>query len=817
MNSLLQDLRYATRTLAKSPGFTAAAVLTLALGIGGNSAIFSVVHAVLLRSLPFSEPDRLVQIAERRSTSRTSNIPVSGHEYKAWAEENHTLESIAFYGYDTLNLTTGGEPQSVAAIRVTSGFLPLMGLQTALGRGFAPGEDQADTRVVVLSESLWRRRFGADSNIVGRAINLNDQNYTIIGVSKPVAKSLEPDLWLPINLPLEIQRMGKHSSVVVGKLKAGVTVAQAQADLDVIAGNLARKFPNDNTDHNVKVIPMHEAIVGDVSNALWVLFGAVGFVLLIACVNVANLLLARAASRNREIAIRTALGAGRWRLVRQFLTESVLLSLLGGGLGLLLAMWLTDLFPTIKAVRIPLLEGARVDGTVLAATFGFSLLTGMLSGIAPAISSSRPKLSRWLNEGSRMSAEPGRRRLGGVLVASEVALAVVLLLGCGLMMRGFLALMNVDPGFNPRNVLVVQLVLPGSKYATAQARRMFFDRLVESIQSVPGVVAVGGTSNLPLGTSDNWMPIGIVGRPDPPPGQVPYAQTRVVTADYFRAMAIPLRAGRFFNASDARISLPLIRWFPTQPKYPDFDKSQPAPVAIISEMAVKQFFPNQDPIGRQIRVLFSPPLTIVGVVGDVHHNGLAERTYPNVYISYAQEPWAYQTLAVRVSGDPLQQIGAVRDRVRAMDGALPISVTPMLEVYSDSVGQQRFYVALISVFGGLALLLAVVGIFGVVSYSVTQRIREIGVRMALGAQRADILKLIVGRGMAPTIIGVGVGVAVAAFLTRFIEKLIFNVNPVDPATFIGVCLLLTGVAALACYVPARRATKVDPMVALRYE
>jgi putative ABC transport system permease protein len=814
MNGFLQDLRYGWRTLAKSPGFTVVAVLTLALGIGATSSIFSLINAVLLRPLPFKDPGRLVAVWERRASSNDANLPISAHEFAAWRDQSRSFEGLAIIQGAGFNLTGAGEPASISASLVSADCLSVLGVSPLLGRTFLPGEDQAGSNnVVVLNEGLWKRRFGSDPEIVGKTVSLNDQSCTVVGVYPSV--DFMPDACLPINMPGEVQKVGKHSHQVIGRLKPGVTLEQAQVEMAQIAEQLEREFPDNNVGHGVQLVSLHEDAVGDVRRALLVLFGAVGFVLLIACANVANLLLSRAAARQKEIAIRTALGAQRVRLIRQLLTESCLLAAMGGGVGLLLALWIVDLLPKIKAVSIPRIDRVHVDGQVLAVTIGLTLLTGIITGLAPALRSSRQNLIQSMNEGTRTSAGAGRRRIGSLLVVVEVALALVLLVGGGLMVNSFVHLLSVDPGFNPHNVLRMDLSLPGPRYPSPQQQIRFYEELMGRIKTLPGVEVVGATTQTPLSPGDNWSFFSIEGRPAPAPGQESNAAIRSVSADYFRAMRISLRNGRFFTEADARIALPVMRWFEQQPYPEHYNESQPVPAIIINETMARMFFSGEDPLGKRIRVVASPWLAIVGVVGDIRHTGLNTRPNPEIYMSDLQQPSGSLAVMVRTSGDPLTLATAVREQVMAVDKDQPVAITTMDQIFSDSVGGQRFNMLLLSIFGALALGLAVVGVFGVINYSVAQRTQEIGIRIALGAQRRDIFRLVVGQGMVLAFLGVGVGLVGAFALTRLISGLLFGVSPSDPLTFLVVSLLLTSVALLASYIPARRAMKVDPMVALR--
>jgi len=822
METLWQDLRYGSRMLAKNPGFTAVAVVTLALGIGANSSIFSLINAVLLRPLPFKEPDRLVMIWERRASSNDANLPVSGHEFVGWRDHSDSFEKMAIIEPSGFNLTGAGDPTAIAALKVSADFFSVLDVTALLGRTFSPGEDQLGKNpIAILNAGFWKTRFGSDPDIVGKTVTLSDQKYTVIGVMQRRCVGAwgnsDPDVWLPIDLPAEARRVGKHGNTVIGRLKPDVTLDQAQADLAQVAGQLEQQYPNTNVGHAVQVISLHENNVGNVRPALVVLFGAVGFVLLIACANVANLLLSRAASRQKEIAIRTALGAPRVRLIRQLLTESCLLATMGGSVGLLLALWLIDLMPKLKAVNIPRIEQAHLDGSVLAVTIGLSLLTGIITGLAPALRSSRQTLNQSMSEGTRTSAGPGRRRIGSVLVIAEVALALILLAGGGLMVRSFVRLLNVDPGFDPHNVLRADLSLPGARYSKPEQQARFYGQLIERIKTLPGVEVASATTQTPLSPGDNWSFFSVEGRPAPAPGQEIYAAMRSVSSDYFRAMKVPLKKGRFFNEGDARIALPVMRWFEQQPYPQHYDDPQPVPAIIINETFARRFFPDEDPLGKRMRIIASPWLTVVGVVGDIRHTGLQTLPNPEMYLFDLQEPSGSMAVMIRTAGDPLMLAAAVREQVAALDQDLPVAITTMDQIRSDSVGGQRFNALLLGTFAALALGLAVVGVFGVINYSVAQRTHEIGVRIALGAKRTDIFKLVVGQGMVLALLGVGIGLVGAFALTRLISGLLYGVSPTDFGTFAVVSLLLAGVALLASYIPARRAMNVDPMVALRYE
>ncbi|HSE25469.1 MAG TPA: ABC transporter permease [Pyrinomonadaceae bacterium] len=812
---MLRDLKYAVRVLLKKPTFTVVAIITLALGIGANTAIFSVVNAVLLRPLPFKEPDRLAIVWERRANSGEANLPVSGHEFAAWSERAKSFEAITMLQPDGLNLTGRGDAASLTAAHVTSQFFNVLGVPPRLGRGFLPGEDESNAKVVVLGEKLWNQRFGSDVDVINQNITLNDQSYTVVGVMPTL--ELMPDLLLPIDLRGEVQKVGKHSHQVLARLKPGVSFQQAQADVAQVSKQLEQEFAQANAGHGVQVIPLHKDITGSAQLALFTLLGAVGFVLLIACANVANLLLTRAASRQREMAIRTALGAARWRLVRQSLIESLLLSLMGGGLGLLTTFWLVDAFSKITAVNLPRLNQVNIDTRVLFATLGFSLVTGLLTGIVPAWRNSEPRLAQWIGEGTRGSMSGRVRKIGNSLAVIEVALAVVLLVSGGLMLRSFVQLVRVNPGFDPHHVLRLDLGLSGLRYKEPQQQRAFYEELITELRGLPGVESVGATTQTPLSPGDNWSAFAIEGRPAPPPGQQQQAATRAVSNEYFQTLHIPLKSGRFFSDSDARVALPLMRWFDQQPFPAHFDDPQPAPAAIINETMAKLYWPNEDPIGKRLKIISSPWITVVGVVGDVHHTGLGTVPNPEIYLSHLQEPQTLLAVMIRTSVDPMQLATAARERVRLLDKDQPVTVTTMEEIFSQSVAGQRFNALLLGVFAALALILATIGIFGVINYSVAQRTHELGIRIALGAQRSDVFKLVIGQGLALALVGVGLGAAGAFAATRLLRGLLFGVSPTDALTFVIVSALVIAVALFACYLPGRRAMKVDPLEALRYE
>ncbi|MFL6276630.1 MAG: ABC transporter permease [Blastocatellia bacterium] len=802
MDSLLKDIRYGARMLTRNPAFTAVAVIALALGIGANAALFSVVNAVLLRPLPFADPDRLVMIRETK-LPQFPEFSVSPGNFLDWQKQNTVFERMVAMGGTSFNLVDGGEPERLQGMRVSDGFLDILGAQPALGRGFLAEEDQPGHNfVVILSHGLWQRRFGGDANILNRAITLNGQSYTVIGVMPPSFRVMDrpADLWAPIAFTAQqAQQHGSHYLSVFGRLKPGVTVEQARTEMSAIANRLAEQYPDSDAGWNVMVVPLLEYAVRSIKLALYVLLGAVGFVLLIACANVANLLMARASSRQKEIAIRTALGAGRWRIIRQLLTESVLLALVGGGVGLLLAVWGKDLLLSLAPEDLPRMREASLDGWVLAFTAGITLLTGIIFGLVPALQASRPNLNETLKDAGRGSTEGGRRHLfRSVLIVMEVATALVLLVGAGLLIKSFMRLQQVDPGFNPDNALMVKIALPQKKYTTPEQGGAFYKQLLEKVAALPGVEAVGASCVLPL-DDDFVLGFDIQGRPPYAPGDEPNTNYYSVSPDYFKAMSIPLRRGRLFN---------------------DHDIKDAPRVAVINETMAKKYFPDEDPIGKRINVTMGPTTyrEIVGIVGDVKHYGLDRDTPPETYEPYMQQPMSSMSLVVRTPAEPTSLSAAIRGEVLSLDKEQPVSsIKPLTQLVSASIAQQRFAMLLLGVFAAVAMLLASVGIYGVMSYAVTQRIHEIGIRMALGASSRDVLRLVVGHGMKLALIGVALGLSIAFLVTRIMATLLFGVSATDLMTFTVFSVSLTAVALVACLVPARRALKVDPMVALRYE
>jgi putative ABC transport system permease protein len=813
---LWQDLRFGARMLVKNPGFTLIAILTLAFGIGANTAIFSVVNGVLLRPLEFKDPDRLVIV--RTHDAREIGGGLSGTsmpDFREWRARNNVFEGLAAVSIDNFNLTGEGYPEQVNGGRVTTNTFRLFGVEPRLGRTFTSAEEQwGEHRVVMLSHGLWESRFAADPGAVGKTMSINGEPYTIMGVMPKnfdLDRDPRTDLWVPLAFEpgSSWNTRANYYLAVIGRMKQSVTLAQAQREMDRVSSQLAGE-PEGDKRISARVDPLHELAVSGVSQGLLALLVAVGCVLLIACANIANLLLARAAARQKEMAVRAALGARRGRMIRQLLAESLLLGAIGGAFGLLLAYWGQGSLIALAPAGLPRLNYIRVDGQVLAFTLGVSFLTSLLFGLLPALQATRVDLRNALQEGGRSATGGGRGgRVRNLLVASEVALALVLLTGAGLLIKSLYRLQQVSPGFQTEQVLTMLVPLPQTKYPQPERVLAFYQEATARIAQLPGVVAVGATSCLPYGGGGWNKNLSIEGRPPAASmEQVPSVSYRHITPDYFRALGVPLRAGRYFAESDA---------------------AQAPSVAIVNEAIVEQFFPNENPIGKVIRMgppehlvgWLARPLTIVGVVGDVRNWGLNQPVLTEVFIPHAQgadDPQRTMYLAVKTSSDPMNLANAVRDQIRAMDKELPVTgIATMEQRLGESLGEARFNTFLLAIFAAVALVLAAIGIYGVVSYSVTQRTHEIGIRMALGAPVSSILKLVLGHSLAITLLGVIAGLAGAWGLTRFLDSLLFGVSPTDTVIFCGMPLLLVVIAMLASYLSARRATKVDPVTALRRE
>jgi len=804
MELLLQDVRYAVRLLFKRPLFATVAVVTLALGIGANTAIFSVVDAVLLAPLAYPEPDRLMMIWAINSSSNADQQPASVPDFDDLKEQSQTFDEIAASRSQAFNLTDGDEPERVGGARVSVNMFSALAVKPVVGRDFLESEGLAGAEpVVILSHSLWQQRYGSDPAIVGRALNIDGKSYTVVGV---LPKGIhypaqDTDLYVPfIPQPNEIVR-GARFLRVIGRLKKNVSPAEARAEMETIAGRVAVAYPATNTGWGIYLVPLHEQIVGRVRPALIVLLSAVGCVLLIACANVANLLLARAAARSSEFAIRAALGASRRQLVRQLLTESLVLSALGGVFGLLLAVWGVPFLTGISAASIPRVESIGINLRVLGFTAIVSLVTGAVFGLAPALRSSGKQLTDALREGRRGSTGSIlHQRLLSALVVSEVAIAMVLLVVAGLMIRSFLSISSVAPGFNPKGVITLGVGLPLSRYPGLQQQAIFYDKLVAQIRTLPGVESAASVIRLPMLGFNASTGFTVQGKPVQQ-GTEPNADYRAVTDDYFRTMNIPLLKGRDFTVRD----------------------SKDAPDAmIINEMLAERFFPGEDPVGKRIQIFPDPTRwrEIVGVVGNVKLLGLDAETNPTIYVPYSQNPYPNALrnvfLVARTSSDPKSLVASIRSELRSLDKDIPVSqVQTMEEVISGSLAQRRLSMSLLIVFAALAALLSAVGIYGVMAYIVAQRTHEIGIRMAMGAEQKDVIKMVLGDGAKLTLAGIGVGLTVAVGLTRFLQSLLYQVSATDAVTYASIALLLSVVALLASYIPARRAAKVDPMEALR--
>jgi predicted permease len=805
LEDFAKDVRYALRTLAKSPGFTAVAVLTLALGIGANTAIFSVANAALLRPLPYKDADRLVMLwsTKPREGWRGQASPL---DFIAWRQESHSFDSLAAIRPYSFTLTGRGEPVKLFGGAISAGFFETLGIAPQLGRTFTPAECRPGAdRVALIGRGLWQESLGSNPGVIGRSIRLNDELFTVIGVM-PDALQFPVDglkVWVPLALN-ESRPDDRHNLFVVGRLKEKRSVGEAQVGVATIAARLEREFPQSHAGYRAAVIPLRESFAGSVRPALRVLFGAVALVLLIACANVASLLLARASARTWELGLRAALGATQWRLTRSMLVESVLLALAGGALGVALAGWGVQLLLASVPAGLPLpsyLRTITVDSHVVGFTLVLSLMTGVLFGVLPALRASRVDPNTTLKEGEgRTTAGLHQGRLRSTLIVAELALTIILLVGAGLLMQTAVRLQRTDPGLRPDHVLVMDVSLPAAGYHEPQQKVAFYRETLERVRALPGVRQAGLVNDLPMRgwTSFNFT---IEGRPAPPPGEVPEALERVVSPGYFQAMAIPLLRGRTFSDNDG----------PTTP-----------PVAMVNQALVNRYLRGVDPVGHRIRPggpeSSAPWYRIVGVVGDVRQLGIDAGPKPEFYKLYAQDPWPEMTLAVRTESDPMGLAVAVKEQIWTADPNLPIfGVARMTQVLSDSLWPSRILASLEGTFAILALIMASVGLYGVISQAVTLRQHEFGVRLALGAEPAQILRLVLSQGLKLILVGLGIGLLGAAALTRSLSALLHQVSPTDPWTFAPVSLLLTVVGLTACWLPARRAAQVDPMVALRNE
>jgi predicted permease len=803
MRALIQDVRYGLRVLWKSRGFTAVAVATLALGIGANTAIFSITNAVVLRPLPYREPDRLVTVWESSARSDESRSIVSPANYLDWLAQNRVFDAMGAYTEDFFNLSEDASyPERVPVARVTPSLFQTLRAEPFLGRAFLPEEGQPDAEnVVILSYGLWQRRFGADPHAVGKTVKVNGIKHTVVGVLPPdfIISQRPYDVYAPMAFD-DAQRLNRRGRylTVIARLRPGVTVEQARAEMKSLGGRLADEYPDENAGRSASVVPLERMISWSARTALLVLLGAVSFMLLIACVNVANLLLGRAAARRKEMAVRTALGAGRLRLAQQLLTESLMLSLAGGALGLLIAKWGTGLLVSLSPSNIPRVEQAGLDARVLVFTLLVSALAGLLFGLVPALQASEVDLNDALKSGGNATAGARRSFTRSALVVAEVALSLVLLVGAGLLIKSFVRLSEVELGFDPQHVVAADISLP-YRYDTSPKRVEFYRQLLARVGALPGVSAAALSQSVPLSGEEFGTQFTIPERQSSQGREKYGAIYHRVSSQYLSVMGIRLLKGRGLTEGD----------------------TADAPgVALINEVMARKYFPGEDPVGKRIVIDRSPPLSleIVGVVSDLRYVTPTLEPYSEIYVSYLADPLYHMSLAVRASGDPTALVSAVRAQVTELDGDVPLANVKTMERYvADSLSPQRFSALLLTLFACAALALAALGVYGVISGSVTQRAREIGIRIALGARGSDVLRMVVRQGMTLALAGVGAGLLGALALTRLMSSLLYGVSAIDPLTFAGVSLLLLAVAFVACLLPARRATKVDPMVALRYE
>jgi predicted permease len=807
METFLQDIRFGIRLLVKNRGFTLVALLTLALGIGANTAIFTVVNAIIFRPLPFAAPQQLVGVWTKDLKRPGSQYPASFPTFRDWQQQSHSFDGFAAYAFNRFHVSGNEGTDETRGVFATTNFFEVMGVAPVLGRALQPADERE--RVVVLGDELWRRRFKADPNVLGKTINLNAETFTIIGVMPPSFRFPTPDieLWGSLAPIYDITSKGSvgdwinsrslNAYRVVGRLQNGVAPEQAQAEMNTIAERLAQAYPDSSAGTGVVLVPLRTQMVGNYQKPLLVLLVAVGFILLIACANVANLMMARTAARDREIAIRRAMGAGQLRLIRQMLTESILLATVGGLIGLLLATWGVQLLLGLTPKDIPRLEGVTVDRWALLFTFAVSISTGLLFGLAPAWHARRLSLNESLREGGRGIAGMARvKRVRGVLVMSEIALAVMLLIGAGLMLKSFQRLTDISPGFNPDHLLTMSVALQFVRYQDPAKQVAFFEQALQRVRSLPGVVAAGACTSLPPTYIQQSTGFTIEGRPAETGTQPPTAIYMPATPGFVEALGLPLVRGRTIA---------------------DADTAQAPGVVVINQTLANRFFTNEDPVGRRI-TLGGVLRTIVGVVGDAKYQGLGLEAGSQAYVPHAQSPFPGMRLVVRTTTDPLSLVFAVRAQIQSVDSEEgPTRFAPMTQLLSESVAQPRFNAFLIGLFAVLAFFLSAIGIYGVINYDVTQRTGEIGVRMALGAQSRDVVRLILRQGLILTLGGLLAGLAGAFALTRFLNGLLFEVKPTDPLTYVVVAGALAVVAIAACLIPARRATKVDPLVALRYE
>jgi predicted permease len=818
------DARLAWRSVSRAPLLSVFVVVLMALSIGSTTSVFSIVHAVLLQPFPFADPERLVMIWERRSAENTRNT-VGAHEFPEWKSSSRSFAQMAAFTFDRdYNLTGAGEPMKLVAVRVTSDFFPLMGVTPIAGRVFTAEEDQPGRgAVVVISEGLWRSRFGADPGIPGRSVQLNGTPHTIVGVM-PAGFAFPdgpggaaPEMWAPIAEPIQLYR-GRHYLYVVARLNPGVTVAQAQSELDAAAARISRELPQFSAGHGVNVQPLHAEIVQGHRRALLIVFAAVALVLLIGCCNVANLLLARAAERQQELAVRIALGASRLRVARQLLAEGGLLATLGGIAGLLLAAWLIALARARVAAELPRVDDAGLDPIVVIFACAVTAITAIVFGLVPLAQAMRVQVADRLKHGSKGVVRAGRQPLRSALVIVEVALTMIVATGAGLFLQSLHNLARVLPGFTMHDVVSMEIALPPSRYRTAPQQRAFFDEAVARLGALPGVTSVAATNLVPHGPGRSGIGVAIEGRPQVRSGDQASANYRVVSAGYFRTLGIPLVAGRVFNATDARLAVPLIRWFPQQPLPPGFDAPQPPPVAVINETMARRFWPGENAIGRRFTVLSSPAITVVGIVKDARDHSLAEPPAPEFFLSDAQEPQSKMALLARLTSGEDGFAAAARARIWSIDAQLPVTnIRTLAQIVDGNLALYRSVIALMGLFAIVALALMAIGVYAVVARTAQQRTFEIGVRLALGAQRRDVRRMVVTSGASLCVAGIAIGLAGAYALARFASTMLYEVTPADPFTYGALATLLLAVTVAATWLPARRAQRVDPVTVLRNE
>ncbi|MEW6127996.1 MAG: ABC transporter permease [Acidobacteriota bacterium] len=807
---LWNDIKYAIRTLLKKPGFCLVAIFTFALGIGANTAIFSVVNGVVLKPLPYVEPERIIQLWEYDKRQKPTQSSISPLNFNDWRNQSQQFEHLSAYRFLSFTLTGGSQPESLRGAGVSASFLSVLGVKPALGRDFLAEEDApGKNRVVMISNGFWRTRFEGRADVLSQTLQLNGETHNIIGVL-PAGFEFpnNVELWTPLGIDVSRIERGNHFLFAIGKLNPGVQVSAAQVEMDSIAGNLEQQYPNTNTNSGINLIPLHEQIVNPTVRAsLYVLLGAVGLVLLIACANVTNLLLVRATSRRKEIAVRLSIGASRWQLFRQFLTEGLLLSALGGGVGLFLAWWGVDLILSLIPNDVPRFKDINLDSRVLLFTLIASFIAGTISSVIPALYGTRLDLNHTLKEsGQSVAGNSLKNGVLGVLVSAEIAIALVVLVGAGLLLTTFLRLQNVNPGFNPTNLLSAQISLPQTRYKEAEKPGAFFQKALERINNISGLESAGAVSNLPFSGSRSVSSFEVEGRPSQNSDDGFAADRRVVTPNYFKTMNIPLVEGRDVT---------------------DRDTPQTNGVIVVNQCWARTFFPNENAIGKRIQIgdedeveLYGKPIwrEVVGIVGDIKHQDLAVAEKPEMYIPYLQQSSSRMMLVARGKGDSGNLTAAIRNEVQSLDGDLPLyNIRMMDERLALSLTPQKFIAILISIFAIIALLLAIMGIYGVMAYTVEQNTREIGIRIALGAQSRNVLNMVIQQGLKLAVMGIVLGLGAAYFLAKTLSGLLYSVSATDFTTFGSIAFLLALVTVVACLVPARRATKVDPMIALRYE